>query len=454
MLFSGLASAVVVWIAGPLTIIPLLRDGRVAWTLGAVQQAFPGLVTLLWSGAAAGIIVALIRERGGWRPTRALAGTLVRGLINGSLAAPLLGRMLDSQATWLERAGMMDFLTDRISGPVSGAVGLAAGLAYALLHGRGSRYGTGPTVIRGTLYGFFWWVAGALTIMPLAAGQELPWTLGAARLRFPALPAFAFAGVVIAVLDGWLAAAGRLLFSDDVRSHDPEGIGAQGLRAIARGAFAGLIGGLVFTIVMLRIGVLPAVARLVGSESAAGGFIVHLIIANIVGASFGVLFLGRSYDLGSAMGWGLAYGSVWWLLGPMTLMPLLLGTRPVWTAEVAGMLIPSLVGHLAYGTAAGATFYLLESRLSPWWITHTEREAERAARRRTEVMSSAPALWALAAVMALTIPILLSCGTTQDLGGYSMSPSTPSYGYGGPEYPPSGDQDAAVLGLRDGCQEP
>jgi hypothetical protein len=34
----------------------------------------------------------------------------------------------------------------------------------------------------------------------------------------------------------------------------------------------------------------------------------------------------------SAVGWGVSYGFVWWLIGPLTLMPILLGTTPDWTA--------------------------------------------------------------------------------------------------------------------------
>ena len=63
-----------------------------------------------------------------------------------------------------------------------------------------------------------------------------------------------------------------------------------------------MIGGLVFTIIMVRIGVLPAVARLVGASSPWTGFVVHLVIANLIGTSFGLLFLRRSFDLGSALG--------------------------------------------------------------------------------------------------------------------------------------------------------
>jgi len=68
---------------------------------------------------------------------------------------------------------------------------------------------------------------------------------------------------------------------------------------------------------------------------------------------------------------------------------------------------PSLVGHLLYGAGLGLTFYALESRYSPWWVSRSQREADRLERRREQVLTSAPALWALIVVIALTVPILL-----------------------------------------------
>jgi hypothetical protein len=86
----------------------------------------------------------------------------------------------------------------------------------------------------------------------------------------------------------------------------------------------------------------------------------------------------------------------------------LLGGDPQWSADAAARAFPSLVGHLAYGMGLGVTFYLLEARYSPWWITRSEAEAERTRARRDQELTSAPALWAFAVFVALFVAILLS----------------------------------------------
>ncbi|MCW2135443.1 MerR family transcriptional regulator [Arthrobacter sp. VKM Ac-2550] len=43
---------------------------------------------------------------------------------------------------------------------------------------------------------------------------------------------------------------------------------------------------------------------------------------------------------------GLAYGALWWVLGPLVIMPLMLG-MPLFTMDAMAML--SLMGHLVYG---------------------------------------------------------------------------------------------------------
>ncbi|MEV5408918.1 hypothetical protein AB0K60_08770 [Thermopolyspora sp. NPDC052614] len=129
-----------------------------------------------------------------------------------------------------------------------------------------------------------------------------------------------------------------------------------------------------FTLVMATGGVLPRVARLVGAESAATG---------------------------------LSYGFLWWILGALTLFPLLLGGAPRWDAATLAALFPSLIGHLSYGAALGLVYYALESRVSPWWLTRGQVEAERVAARRAQVLGSAPALWTLITLTALTVPLLI-----------------------------------------------
>ena len=112
--------------------------------------------------------------------------------------------------------------------------------------------------------------------------------------------------------------------------------------------------------------------------------------------------------MGSGLGWGLSYGFFWWIMGPLTLAPILLGTTPRWTAAIAAGLLPDLVGHLLYGAGLGMMFHLLEARYNPWWLPHEHMETSVASRRKAHVLTSAPALWTLVVVVALTIPILLA----------------------------------------------
>jgi hypothetical protein len=58
---------------------------------------------------------------------------------------------------------------------------------------------------------------------------------------------------------------------------------------------------------------------------------------------------------------GLLYGVVWWVLGPMILMPLLLGMGSEGIASQFGAafsapMLMSLVGHLAYGLLTGVIY--------------------------------------------------------------------------------------------------
>ena len=66
------------------------------------------------------------------------------------------------------------------------------------------------------------------------------------------------------------------------------------------------------------------------------------------------------------MGYGLTYGAAWWLLGPLTLMPLLMGMGlgVNWNATAASQMLPSLFGHLLYGAILGFSYAWLRSRTS------------------------------------------------------------------------------------------
>src|SRR5262249_3060390 len=106
--------------------------------------------------------------------------------------------------------------------------------------------------------------------------------------------------------------------------------------------------------------------------------------------------------------WGVSYGFLWWILGNLTLLPLLLGAAPHWSAATLAASFPSLVGHLAYGAVLGLVYQRLEQRVSPWQSTRREAAAARAPARQGQPLGAAPGLWSLMTCVALLVPILVS----------------------------------------------
>lgn len=99
------------------------------------------------------------------------------------------------------------------------------------------------------------------------------------------------------------------------------------------------------------MGMLPVIASMVGSNSAVVGFGVHLMISIVIGLGLTVVFGARlltSYGRGALV--GLAYGAIWWVLGPLVLMPAMMGMALF--AINTGALM-SLMGHLIYGVILG-----------------------------------------------------------------------------------------------------
>ncbi len=260
------------------------------------------------------------------------------------------------------------------------------------------------------MYGLLWWVAVPLSVLPALNAAGLPWGVNDVRAIFPTLPACFLLGAAIALFYHWLGVLKGILLSDVAVRADSEGVGTQGLRALAGGLVSGFVGGLLFAGVMFQVGAFSSLAGLVGADSAITGFFVHMVIANMVGASYGLLFRRQSSDLGSALGWGASYGFILWVVGSLTLFPVFLGATPQWSSEAAATAFPSLIGHLAYGASLGATFYLLEARYRPWWVPRDQAHATRVALRKQRLQTSAPTLWALVVVISLTLPVLLGAG--------------------------------------------
>ncbi|MFI1397892.1 hypothetical protein [Streptomyces sp. NPDC020681] len=390
-LFWGLLYGGFWWFLGAQTLRPVLAGEPVAWGLAQAQSLLPSLFGHLFYGAVTAVVFVVLRPDAA-PPPRSRIGPVVRGLAAGTVSVALLYAVV---------------------GPMGGAspltqlvpVALLGGACYPLLFT--AQEGTGPALVRGTAYGFLWWVLAALTVPALFEGRRLGWSYQDAVSAAEQLPPYLLIGAGTALVFSWLDTLSRSIFVDDIRMFPRMASGGRGFRAACYGAAAGVVGGLVFTGVMISVDALPDVARLAGSTSPTTGLITHLLIAQLIGIMYAALFRGRSFDAVSGIGWGISYGFFWWVLGALTLLPLLTGRDPRWDAAAMAEAFPSLVGHLAYGAALGVVHYWLETRTNPWWAIRSQVEADRVAARREQALGSAPALWGFTTLVALIIPLLV-----------------------------------------------
>ncbi len=146
---------------------------------------------------------------------------------------------------------------------------------------------------------------------------------------------------------------------------------------ITNGVIGGLAGGLVFGILMGIMGMLPMIGKMVGLQSAAVGFVVHMIISAIIGAEFSVVFGRFATRIGRSTAIGLAYGGLWWLLGPLTLMPLFMGMGlgVNWNLAAAASMLPSLMGHAIFGVVLSVVYSILEHRAAFGVTAPAERQS-------------------------------------------------------------------------------
>jgi len=111
----------------------------------------------------------------------------------------------------------------------------------------------------------------------------------------------------------------------------------------------------VFGLLMQAMGMIPMVAALVGSTSPAVGWLVHLAISAFIGASFAVLLPRGVTGVPATTVAGLGYGIVWWILGPLLLMPAKLGMPLFSFGKITWQ---SLMGHMMFGLALGIGYAL------------------------------------------------------------------------------------------------
>ena len=130
-------------------------------------------------------------------------------------------------------------------------------------------------------------------------------------------------------------------------------------RDMVAGGVAGLAGGLLFWWALQAQGMALAVPGLLGIMLSGVGVAPHLLGSILLGAAFGAVLRHQPRGHAALLSAGLLYGLLWWIVGPITLGPLLGGQGPTWSLGEASAAFPSLIGHLLYGGVTGLGFYIL-----------------------------------------------------------------------------------------------
>jgi uncharacterized membrane protein YagU involved in acid resistance len=409
-LIWGLGYAFLLWLSVPAGLLPVLMGGASAMgMLDTARAHFSELVAyLVGYGMPLGVGLGIW----GGRRARAelarfsLARALVVGGVAGIFGGWAFGKWMAQVDFFPLIAGLVQSESRMVGVTLHFVFAVIIGATFGLLFQRDVR-GHGSSMGWGVGYGILWWFLGPLTILPLWQGNPIDWSYQRAGELFGSLVGHVIYGLIVGLLYGAVDRLWVAFFTEsDPINREPEGPGSRLLYALEWGAAAGLAGGVPFGLVMLATGALPAVAGLVGAESAAAGFAVHMIVSALFGVGYGVLFQREAPTAGAGVAWGLVYGLLWWFVGPMTLMPVLLGGAFRWTTDVAGALLPSLIGHLLCGAVTASVFLLLERRHADW-LRLDPRLAAREARRRRPLGTPAPALWLFTLGLGVLLPVLL-----------------------------------------------
>ncbi len=127
------------------------------------------------------------------------------------------------------------------------------------------------------------------------------------------------------------------------------------------GALGGLAGGVPFGLMMTGMGMMPMIGMLIRVEDATVGWIVHALISVVTGAVYGHFAPAFSKTWGSAAVAGVVYGVIWWVLGALILMPVILGMTDM-IFVIGQMQWMSLMGHIVFAVIIALVFKALSDR--------------------------------------------------------------------------------------------
>ena len=409
-LLWGLGYALLLWLAVATVILQLVGAGVTSLDqLRTSRDNFPDLVGyILCFGAPLGLVLGTLRTQrvendlAPFSAGRAIVGGTLAGVVGGWA----FGKWMEQVSFYPLIAGLVGSSSRMVGESLHFFFAVIIGVSFAFLFQREAR-GYGSSMACGVAYGIFWWFVGPLTILPLWSRRPLDWSRSHLTEFFGSLIGHIVYGLIVGLL---YAAVDRLwvrFFNDsDPIRRQPEGPGVRFIRVMQWGAVSGFAGGVLYALVLIATGSWREIAAVAGGTSPTLGFVVHLVISILMGASYGMLFQREAPNLASGIGWGLVYGLIGWFVGPLTLLPLAEG-HALWVPANARTQFPALVGQLMYGAMAAGSFWFLERRHDEWLLLDP-RIAAREFSLRRPLGTAAPALWLFVLAMGVLLPVLLA----------------------------------------------
>jgi hypothetical protein len=409
-LLWGLGYSFLLWIMFPAGIIPVVTGQAAALGMPDTARAhFPELVAYI---LCFGVPLGLTIGASGTLQSRPEAETQVapfsfpRAIVFGGFAGVIGSWALAQVNFFLLIAGLVHSESMVLGVTLHFLFALIIGATFGVLFQADVR-GYGSSMSWGAAYGLLWWFIGPLTILPKWQGYALDWSPERGGALFGSLVSHIIYGLVVgliySVLDRlWVT----FTANSDPINREPEGPGSFVLHSVGYGVAAGALGGSLCSVILLLTGSLQEMGTVFGGSSLVFGVVIIMSVSIFSGMGYGLLFRHEAPDAASAVAWGLIYGLLWWFIGPMTLLPILLGGSLSWTTGTAASLLPSLIGHLIYGAGTALTFLALERRRAAWLMLDP-RIAAREARRTRPTGTPAPALWLFTLGLGILLPIIL-----------------------------------------------
>jgi hypothetical protein len=408
-LIWGLSSALLLWVVTPAVGMLAHSIHDSSQVLAQVRDRFSELAAyLICLGAPTGLALGI---RGSLSANAIPQFRWSRAIFAGGFAGIASGLFF---GYWTLQggffpliAGLGEIHSRMVEVILQFAISSIIGSSFGLLFQRDVR-SYGSCMGWGLGYAVFWWFAGPLSLFPLLRGMPLNWFTDSASDLFGSLVGFTLFGIILGVLYATLDKVWvRLFIQSDPLNRESEGPGFRLIRSLQWGAIAGLTGGIVSSPLLFAAHVLTNIVGVDTHLSTFHGLLVHLLVSTLIGMSYGVLFRDEASNLGMASAWGGMFGLIWWYLGPLTLLPLILTGEIDWRITAVSTLLPSLLGHLIYGACTASVFYLFEHNDAHHRVLDS-RMAARELRRLRPVGTPAPAVWFLSMALGIIIPLLLS----------------------------------------------